>query len=957
MRSIAAQFLVAILFSPLARGQTEEAWSRSYDGPGSASVDIPFASTLDGAGGVHVAGQEWGNHPRTTVIHYDGAGRKVHEARLGEGDLDVLVAALATGQDRSLYLAAQRWSREAAPDIIIVRYAEDGHLLWSVLYDAANHEQESAAGLALDPSGNVYVAGFSRGARYLDSIVLKYSPEGSLLWDVRYDRAGDPEVNLEDVIPTAIAVDPAGSVFITGYGLSSVEDERMVTIKYDASGKQVWIARGEAERHSIGRALALDALGNVCVGGTRRSAATGLDYLISKYDASGKLAWSSVYDGPGAAAPDRLDDDTLHAVAVDAQGSILATGSSPGEDGFLEITTVKYSPDGRLLWAERLAPLPGMDARATAMAIDGAGSAWVGGTSVAPVGRFEVLVRYDPDGRALWLQRSSGPSRELVSMAVDAGGNAFLSTHLRLPYSEGQDIVTTRLDSSGNVVWEAREDSPGTADDGITALAVDAVGSATVTGVSLGLDSGYDYATLRYDALGNLSWIARFSVEDENSNDRPAALALGDDGSVVVTGSGAYDQNDFERGRFATVKYDPRGNELWRAYLSEGSASLARAVGLDPRGNVLVAGEIQRVFNDREGCPQLESDLVLVKYDSDGRELWVSRFDSDSGGVSALAVDAGGNAYVAGSALGLLVTLKFDSSGALLWAAWYEAPGYGTADAVRVDDLGNVSVAGWYSSSSSDQDLVTIRLDRDGNRVWEAHHAFRAGKDSAARLELDRAGNIIVSGTSLGADQQVCYETHKYDPSGRLLWEACFADSARGRDIARGLALDARGNIYVAGMSLLAGRMTTVEYDPDGIQLRVLTSQEAGDVAAIACDSSGNAFVAGKADSGFLLVKYLASPPPVPFLRGDADASGVRDISDAAFILGHLFLGEAPPPCLAAADVDRDGTVALTDAIFLLRFLFLGGPPPPEPFLACDESPGERLPCGSFQACGGGGRR
>src|SRR5678815_1751033 len=93
----------------------------------------------------------------------------------------------------------------------------------------------SAAGLALDPSGNVYVAGFSRGARYLDSIVLKYSPEGSLLWDVRYDRAGDPEVNLEDVIPTAIAVDPAGSVFITGYGLSSVEDERMVTIKYDAS--------------------------------------------------------------------------------------------------------------------------------------------------------------------------------------------------------------------------------------------------------------------------------------------------------------------------------------------------------------------------------------------------------------------------------------------------------------------------------------------------------------------------------------------------------------------------------------------------------------------------------------------------------------------------------------------------------------------------------------------------
>ncbi len=69
------------------------------------------------------------------------------------------------------------------------------------------------------------------------------------------------------------------------------------------------------------------------------------------------------------------------------------------------------------------------------------------------------------------------------------------------------------------------------------------------------------------------------------------------------------------------------------------------------------------------------------------------------------------------------------------------------------------------------------------------------------------------------------------------------------------------------------------------------------------------------------------------FVRGDANADGQVNITDALTILGFLFLGEAAPPCLDAADVDDNGGTAINDGIGILGWLFQGGnaPRPPTP--------------------------
>jgi ferredoxin len=81
------------------------------------------------------------------------------------------------------------------------------------------------------------------------------------------------------------------------------------------------------------------------------------------------------------------------------------------------------------------------------------------------------------------------------------------------------------------------------------------------------------------------------------------------------------------------------------------------------------------------------------------------------------------------------------------------------------------------------------------------------------------------------------------------------------------------------------------------------------------------------------------------FRRGDANADGGSDLSDAVRVLQHLF-GGAELGCLEAGDVDGSGAIDISDPLHLLAFLFREGPPPAEPHGRCDTRPGgPRLGC------------
>lgn len=88
------------------------------------------------------------------------------------------------------------------------------------------------------------------------------------------------------------------------------------------------------------------------------------------------------------------------------------------------------------------------------------------------------------------------------------------------------------------------------------------------------------------------------------------------------------------------------------------------------------------------------------------------------------------------------------------------------------------------------------------------------------------------------------------------------------------------------------------------------------------------------------------------FIRGDGNADGKIDLSDAVSTLNFLFLGGPGPECFQAADADDNGTVELTDSIRTLNFLFLGGPSPAAPHPECGpDTTADVLTCESFPPC------
>ena len=93
---------------------------------------------------------------------------------------------------------------------------------------------------------------------------------------------------------------------------------------------------------------------------------------------------------------------------------------------------------------------------------------------------------------------------------------------------------------------------------------------------------------------------------------------------------------------------------------------------------------------------------------------------------------------------------------------------------------------------------------------------------------------------------------------------------------------------------------------------------------------------------------------PPPFIRGDANADGVIDVSDAGQVLLILFAGRPAISCQAAEDADGNETIDLSDAVYLLEYLFLGGPPP-EPFPGCGRGTGADLTWGCATPSGSRG--
>jgi uncharacterized delta-60 repeat protein len=354
----------------------DTAWLRRYDGPLGSRGDEARGIATDVSGNVYVTGSSSGDPPDYlldyTTIKYlpngDTAWVRRYDIPGGGADRAYAVTVDSSG---NVYVTGSSDGCWGNSNIVTIKYYPDGVTAWEAIYSGLGNGDDGSWAIVVDGSGEVYVTGWAFSSQTdQDLVTLRYSSDGGA-WRTYNGPADSSDGGW------AIAIDGSGNVYVAGYSLGSGTSVDYVTIKYLADGDTAWVRRynGPGNGYDVAYDIAVDGSGNVYVTGRSEGIGTGLDYATIKYLPSGHTAWVRRYNGPGN------DRDDASTVAVDNSGNVYVTGGSKGIGTYFDNATIKYLPDGDSGWVMRYnGPGDSLDS-GVSMAVDDSGNVYVTGPS------------------------------------------------------------------------------------------------------------------------------------------------------------------------------------------------------------------------------------------------------------------------------------------------------------------------------------------------------------------------------------------------------------------------------------------------------------------------------------------------------------------------------------------------------------------------------------------------
>ncbi len=785
----------------------ETLWTRRYNGTGNGR-DFPYAIAVDAQGNVYVTGESYGADTDfdCVTIKYNSAGFEEWVARydgtISSGDF---AYAIAIDHLNNVYIAGESDGGNSFYDYVVIKYNAYGVEQWVQRYNGPNNETDCANAICVDAQGNVYVTGESQGIEGdLDFVTIKYNVVGIQQWLQRYDGVAEG-----DDRAYAIKIDGGGNVYVTGesFGLGTYFD--FVTIKYNVNGVQQWVQRydGFDNDDDCANALAIDNYGNLYVTGESFSYGTNYDFVTIKYNSTGTQLWLQRYNGTGNGI------DFPNAIFVDMANNIYITGMSWSAGTSYDYATIKYNASGVQQWVQRYNGTGNASDDAQAIVVDNTGSVFIAGTSFG-AGTYEdfVAIKYNANAVQQWISRFSGQTHsydEATHLCLDNANNLYITGA-----SEGSgtyfDYATIKYNSNGERVWVARYNGPGNGRDYAYSLAVDVFGNVYVTGESFGSGTNYDFTTVKYNANGTQQWVQRYNGS-ANRYDAGSSIWVDTMGNVYVAGTCENLTTDFD---YLTIKYSTHGDLQWiKTYNGPSNIiDYANAIAVDNEGNVYVTGAS---FGSGTFY-----DYATIKYNGQGETLWIRRYNGPgnySDGAFAIVVDAQGNVYITGRSFGSgtnrdIATIKYNRDGIQEWVQRYNGPTNGEdgAYALAIDAQGNVYITGYSYNTSSKKDYVTIKYNAEGIQQWIQRYDGSGNDDEAYDIKVDQAGNVYVTGTSYGTNTNLDYVTIKYSSDGSQLWLHRFNGSGNFEDKPVALAIDDMNNVYVTGESY--GFRTSYDY-------------------------------------------------------------------------------------------------------------------------------------------------
>ena len=465
---------------------------------------------------------------------------------------------------------------------------------------------EEARSVAVDPSGNIYIAGATDSSnfpvsskafqktyggdtgRYLDgdAFVAKLDPTGATALYVTYlGGAGDD-------LAYSIAVDSTGSAYVTGNTSSSdfPTTAGAFSQKFSGSGGNTFHPGG--------------------------------DVFVTKLTPAGDaLTYSTYIGGPM--------DDRGAAIVLDSQNDAYIAGAT-------------MSPTFPLGPGKPLNP---------------AGYQGAGGSP--PFGNFPPLIqtgdafviKLDPTGAHILAGTMIGGTLDdaALSIALDHGGNVLIAgatMSKNFPVKNAFQSTFGGTNPNNEIFVETGDAFLAKLDPGLTTLSF-----STYLG-----GSGDDAAlALAVDAAGN-SYITGFTASP-NFPVSTGAFSTTYHGPTSLIG-----QRPSLFGDAFVAKFDPNGQRIFSTYLGGNDDDIGNGIGVDGAGNIYIGGltnsadfpvasAIISKFAGTAGGSSPISHGFVAEISADGKTLPFSTYlgGSKVDAVGGLTLDATGNIYVTGA--------------------------------------------------------------------------------------------------------------------------------------------------------------------------------------------------------------------------------------------------------------------------------------------------------------------
>jgi hypothetical protein len=448
-------------------------------------------------------------------------------------------------------------------DAFAGRYTYTGAAVWTQQLGTAQNDE--ALGVAVDATGT-----FAGGTTF--GVLPGQSAYGDGdIWARKWDTAGIPTWTnqfggLWPGSSSVLSTAARSSVYTAGHtsgplagNTQSGSTDAFVT-KHDLNGAPIWTRQFGTGSRDFGRAVAVDAAGNVYVGGSTSDAFPGKtksspvgydDAFLRKYDANGAELWTLQF------GINTSGDTRIQAAATDSSGNLIVLGITPAalpgqsaagnQDAFLR----SYDPNGNILWTRQFGTSGydyGLALTLTPTGIIAAGytqGAFPGFTKVGSVEGF--VATFDAAGTPQWThQFNSGPGTTTLipwSATAAADGSVYVAGYLTgsLPGQTsqgGQDAFLRKISNTGTELW-SRQFGTASPDDA-RGVVLDNSGNILVGGhveVNLPGISGFGFADLflrKYDPTGNeLATIQYGGSGFDRSN---APMAVDSNGGVYLAG-------------------------------------------------------------------------------------------------------------------------------------------------------------------------------------------------------------------------------------------------------------------------------------------------------------------------------------------------------------------------------------------------------------------------------------